>query len=184
MIWFCIHLNENFDFDFDFHGCENMIRSNLMCGIAMMIANQLNIVKFLCVWYWHLRTPVFIVVLTLGESNNKTVLLRDTVHQTSRRESAAADSPRDVWWTVSRNYIVLFLSRDVKNTKFNQYSTVFWRRFNVSASRFRKLAMFWIWRHHDMAMWRHGDGAWHNGLILTTASNANSRTVGNCNGNR
>ena len=25
-----------------------------------------------------------------------------------------------------------------------------------------------------MALWRHGNGAWHNGLILTTATNANS----------
>ena len=25
-----------------------------------------------------------------------------------------------------------------------------------------------------MALWRHGGGAWHNGLILMTASNANS----------
>ena len=24
-----------------------------------------------------------------------------------------------------------------------------------------------------MALWRHSGGAWHNGLILTTASNAN-----------
>ena len=38
-----------------------------------------------------------------------------------RRSAPATDSLRDVWWTVSRNYTVLFLSRDVKNTKFNQY---------------------------------------------------------------
>ena len=25
-----------------------------------------------------------------------------------------------------------------------------------------------------MALWRHGGGAWHNGLIVATASNANS----------
>ena len=25
-----------------------------------------------------------------------------------------------------------------------------------------------------MALWRHGGGAWHTGLILTTASNTNS----------
>ena len=25
-----------------------------------------------------------------------------------------------------------------------------------------------------MALWRHGGGAWHNGLILLTASNGNS----------
>ena len=38
-----------------------------------------------------------------------------------RKSPPAADSPREIWWTVSRNYIVLFLSRDVKNTKFYQY---------------------------------------------------------------
>ena len=32
----------------------------------------------------------------------------------------------------------------------------------------------WMWRHHDMALRRHGGGAWRNGLILTTASNGNS----------
>ena len=87
------------------------------------------------------------------------MLLRDTVHQISRGESAAA---------------VLFLSRDVKNTKFNQYLPVLLMSLNVSDSRFRKLVMFWMWRHHDMELWRHGGGAWHNGLILTTASNGNS----------
>ena len=66
-----------------------------------------------------------------------------------------------------------FLSRDVKTTKCNQYLPVFLTSLNVSDSRFRKLVMFWMWRHHDMELWRHGGGAWHNGLILTTASNAN-----------
>ena len=86
----------------------------------------------------------------------------------------ATDSPREIWWTVSRNYTVLFLSRDVKNTKFNQYLPVLWASLNGWDSRFRKFVMFWMWRDHDMALWRHGGGTWHNGLILTTASNGNS----------
>ena len=125
--------------------------------------------------------------------NNKTVLLRDT--------AAAADFLREIWWTVSRNYTVLFLSRDVKNTKFNQYLPVdltslnmpnsrfrkrvmFWRwrrqylpvdltSLNVSNSRFPKPVMFWKWGRHGVALWRHGRGAWHNCLLLATASNVN-----------
>ena len=31
--------------------------------------------------------------------------------------------------------------------------------------------MFWMRRHHDTALWRHGGGAWHHGLFLTTTSN-------------
>ena len=117
--------------------------------------------------------------------NNKTVLLRDTVHQISRGESAAAgltavspaaaDSPRGIWWTVSRNFTVLFLSRDVKNTKFIQYLPVDLTSLNVSNSRFRKPVMFWRWRRHGVALWRHGRGAWHNCLLLATASNVNCR---------
>ena len=84
----------------------------------------------------------------------------------------AADPPRDVWWTASRNYTVLFLSRDVKHTEFNQYIPVLLSSLSMSDSRFRKLVMLWMWRHHDMVLWRPGGGAWHNGLILTTASNA------------
>ena len=105
--------------------------------------------------------------------NDKTELLRDTVHQTSQRESVGwpADSPRDVWWTVSRNYTVLLLSRDVQNTKFNQFLPVVFTSFNVADSRFRKRLMFWMRRHSDIALWRHGGGAWHNNLFLTTASN-------------
>ena len=34
--------------------------------------------------------------------------------------------------------------------------------------------LFWMWRHHDMTLQRHSGGAWHNGLILMTASNVNS----------
>ena len=109
------------------------------------------------------------------------MLLRDTVHQISRGESAAtgltaapaADSPREIWWTVSRNYTVLFLSRDVKNTKFNQYLHVDLTSHNVSNSRFRKPVMFWRWRRYGVALWRHGRGAWNNCLLLATASNVN-----------
>ena len=45
----------------------------------------------------------------LTEYDNKTVLLRDTVHQTSRGESVATGLTT-----------VLFYVCDVKNTKFNQ----------------------------------------------------------------
>ena len=105
--------------------------------------------------------------------NNKTVLLRDAVHQISLGESAAgADLP----WTVSRNYTVLFLSRDVKNIKFNQYLPMDLTLLNVSNSRFRKPVMFWRWRRHGVALWRHGRCAWHNCLLLATTSNVNCWT--------
>ena len=90
------------------------------------------------------------------------------------RTAPTSDSPRDVWWTVSRNYTVLFLSREVKNAKFNQYLPVLLTSLSVLDSIFRELVMFWMWRHHEMALWRQGGGAWHSALILTTASNANS----------
>ena len=85
----------------------------------------------------------------------------------------AADSLREIWWTISRNYTVLFFSRDVKNTKFNQYLPVDLMSLNVSNSRFRKPVMFWTKRHHGVVLWRHGRGAWHNCLLLTKASNVN-----------
>ena len=66
-----------------------------------------------------------------------------------------------------------FLSHDVKNTKFNQYLPVDLTSLNVSNSRFRKPGMFWRWRHHGVALWRHGHGARHNCLLLTTARNVN-----------
>ena len=65
--------------------------------------------------------------------NNKAVLLRDTVRQIFRWESAAAAADR------SRGLPV----------------------------------MFWMWRRHGVALWRHGRVAWHNCLLLTTASNVN-----------
>ena len=73
----------------------------------------------------------------------------------------------------SCNYTVLFLSRDVENTKFNQYLPVDLTLYNLSNSRFRKPVMFWRWCPHGVALWRHGHGAWHNCLLLVTASNIN-----------
>ena len=82
-------------------------------------------------------------------------------------------SPREIWWTLSRNYTVLFLSRDVKNTKFNQYLSVDLTSLNMSNSTIRKPVMFWRWRRHGVALWRHGRGALLNCLLLATASNVN-----------
>ena len=93
-----------------------------------------------------------------------------------RRSAPATDSLWDVWWTVSRNYTVLSLSRDIKNIKFNRYLPVLLASLNVSESRFRK--MFWMWRHLDMVLWRHGGGAWHNGLIWENALNVTSSWYG------
>ena len=119
----------------------------------------------------------------------KTVLLRDTIHQTSSGESAdtvkyqgwynlrsapATDSLREFWWTVSHNNTVLFLSRDFKTTKINQYSPVVLVYLNVPNSRFQKHILIWMWRHLGIVLWRHYCGAWHNALLLTTtASNVN-----------
>ena len=33
--------------------------------------------------------------------------------------------------------------------------------------------MFWRWRRYGVALRRHGHGAWHNCLLLATASNVN-----------
>ena len=46
-----------------------------------------------------------------------------------RRSALATDSPMEIWWTVSRNYTVLFLSRDVKNINIRTIST---REFDVA----------------------------------------------------
>ena len=67
----------------------------------------------------------------------------------------------------SGNDTVLFVSRGVKNTKFNQYLSVDLTSLNVSNSRYRKPIMFWRWRHHGVALWHHGRGGWHNCLLLT-----------------
>ena len=85
--------------------------------------------------------------------NEKTVLLRDTVHQISWGESAAAGL------TAGQHRPV--------------YIPVNLTSLNVSNSRFQKPVMFWRWRHHCVASWRHGRGAWHNCLLLP-ASNVNS----------
>ena len=79
----------------------------------------------------------------------------------------------EIWWTVSRNNTVLSFSRDVKNKKFNQYLPLDLTSLSVSNSRFRKPVMFWRWRGHGVALWRHGRGVWHNCLLLATASNVN-----------
>ena len=110
------------------------------------------------------------------------LLLRNTVHQTSRWESVAAgpttaDSLKDVWWTVSSNYIDLFLSRDVKDTKCNQYLPVVLSSLKLSNWRFWKLVILWMWRHHDIALGRHGCDAWHNALLLTTFTSTAELTL-------
>ena len=74
---------------------------------------------------------------------------------------------------------VLFLSRDVKISKLNEYLHVVLTSFNVSDSRFRKLVMFSMRRHYDKALWRHGGGTWQNDLFRTTASNVNCWVVAN-----
>ena len=55
--------------------------------------------------------------------------------------------------------------------KFNQYLPVIFTSFIVFDSRFWKLVMFRICRHHDMVLWHHDNGAWHNDLFLATGSN-------------
>ena len=94
-------------------------------------------------------------------------------HRADRMAAPAADSLRKIWWIVSRNYTVLFLSRDVKNAKFNPNLPVDLTSLNMSNSRFRKSVMFWRWHHHGVALWRHGRGARHNCLLLTTPRNVN-----------
>ena len=89
------------------------------------------------------------------------------------RSAPAVDSPREIWWTISHNYTVLFISCDVKNTKFNQYSHVDLMSLNVSNSRFWKPVMFWKWRRHGIAFWHQDHCAWHKFLPLMTASNVN-----------
>ena len=89
----------------------------------------------------------------------------------------AADPTREIWWTVSRNNTVLFLSRDVKNTKFNHYSPVDLTSLNVSNSRFQKPIMLWRWLSHGVTLWRHGRGAWHNCLPLATASTSTAELM-------
>ena len=93
------------------------------------------------------------------------------------RSAPAADILKDVWWTVSCNYTILFLSPDVKNTIYIQYLSMVLTLLNMSDSRFRKLIMLWMWRHHGMALWCHGSGAWHNYIFLMTGININCWAV-------
>ena len=93
--------------------------SRLSCSMHAVLV-QYMVMRIKYISYRHRR------------DHNKTVLLRDTVHQISRGESAAAGQTA-----------VLFLSRDVKNTKFNQYLPVDSTSLNVFNSRFRKPVMFW-----------------------------------------
>ena len=72
---------------------------------------------------------------------------------------------------VSLSYTILFSFRDVKTTKFNQYFPVVLMSHNEFIARFQKPVMFWKRRHCGIPLWRHGGGAWHNGLFRTTASN-------------
>ena len=114
-------------------------------------------------------------------SNNKTVTRYGpsdrprgvSGHRADRRSTLTADSPREIWWTVSRYYTVLCLSRDAKFTKFYQYLPVDLTSPDVSNSRFRTPVMTWKWRYYDVTLWRHGRGAWHNCLLLTRSSNVN-----------
>ena len=94
---------------------------------------------------------------------NKTVLLRDTIHQISQWESGAAGLTAGQPWP---------LTPWVKTTKFNQYLSVVLTSLSMSIARFQKPVMFWIW-HRGAALWCHGCGAWHNGLFPNTASKVN-----------
>ena len=67
----------------------------------------------------------------------------------------------------------LFLSEDIKNTKYAQYAPVVWHRWACRTQDFGKLVMICMWHNHDMALWRHGICARHNNLFRTTASNVN-----------
>ena len=81
--------------------------------------------------------------------------------QADQWSAPAADSSRDVWWTVSLNYTVLSLSCDVKNSKLNQYIyQCFWHHVMCRTQDFgySSVVMFWMWRHHDMALWRQEGG--------------------------
>ena len=136
-------------------------------------------------WGWNLlwSLTMYTLLVKIVWYNNKTVLLRDTVHQISRGESEAAG-------LTTGQPLPLTPEGDLVDgiTKPNSFIVILWcqkykvqskftRAFDVayvSDSRFRKLVIFLMWRHHDMALWCHGGGTWHNGLILMTASNGNS----------
>ena len=69
----------------------------------------------------------------------------------------AADSLREVAWTVSHGNTVLFISRE-SNYKIQTIFTRGLMSLNVSNSRFRKLVMTWMWRHYGVTLWRDGGG--------------------------
>ena len=109
-------------------------------------------------------------------TNDSTLVLANyrgvSDRRAGRRSAPAADSPREIWWTISRNYTVLFSSRDAKNTKFKQYLLVDLTSLNVPNSRFQKPVMFWRWRHHGIVTSRR----WYltQWFEPMTASNATS----------
>ena len=81
----------------------------------------------------------------------------DTIHQISRGESAAAGltAGQPCRWLLGGDLVDRITS------------------LNVSNWRFQKPVMFWRWHHHAVALWRHGRGARHNCLLLTTATSVN-----------
>ena len=112
------------------------------------------------------------------------VLLGVTVHQTSRggqqphswpQVCPAAESPKDIWWAVSHKNTVWFLSRDVKNTKFNQYSPVVGRRLTCPSQDFGSSWCFICDIIMVIVLWPHVGGAWHVIVFTSTAIIVNSR---------
>ena len=89
--------------------------------------------------------------------NNKTVLLRDTVHQIPPGESAVAGMFGGSYHVTTQFYSYPVMS-NVQNS------------INIYIGG---LTSFNIWRHNGRALRCHGSGAWHNGLFLTTSSNVN-----------
>ena len=71
------------------------------------------------------------------------------------------------------SFIFILWCQKYKIQSFNQYLPVDLTSLNMSNLRFQKSVMFWRWRRHGVALWRHGHGAWHNCLLLATASNVN-----------
>ena len=92
------------------------------------------------------------VVLTLSiccKDDNKTALLRDTDHQITRGESAAAGI-----------------------TTGHKIQSLFTRGFDVAKRVQLKLSETRnVLKVNGVALWRHGRGTGHNCLLLTTTSN-------------
>ena len=77
-------------------------------------------------------------------------------------------------WNVPRAQISFPGAFDyIWQSLYNQYLAMVLTWLNVSIARCQKDVMFWMWCHRGAALWRHGCGAWHNGLFQTTASNFN-----------